>query len=161
MKMSKTPIARKTPALRKRRRGERKVRFSPLCYNQNQNSILTDEEIKNTWYSLSDERCFKQDAARALADYKRKTLYHPNKGIDAVTVSVPRGLERHTKERRNHKKQLVRFIVLAHQRGYHPDDIALFSQSKSSWNTELATTQAHIDEIEVLLDVHSNLPLCA
>jgi hypothetical protein len=159
--MSKAPIARTTPALRKRRRGERKVRFSPVCHNKHENSILTDEEIKNTWYTLSDERCFKQDAARALTDYKRKSLYHPNKGSDAVTESVPRGLERHTKQRRHHKKQLVRFIVLAHQRGYHPDDIALFSQSKSNWNTELATTQASIDEIEVLLDVHSNPPFCA
>eukprot|EP00531_Pseudo-nitzschia_arenysensis_P016286 CAMPEP_0116132716 /NCGR_PEP_ID=MMETSP0329-20121206/9706_1 /TAXON_ID=697910 /ORGANISM="Pseudo-nitzschia arenysensis, Strain B593" /LENGTH=159 /DNA_ID=CAMNT_0003627269 /DNA_START=143 /DNA_END=622 /DNA_ORIENTATION=- len=155
MTVSKTTIARR-PTLRKRRRGERRVRFSAPSELNTGKPFLTAEEIQNTWYSRDEERSFKKDAVKALCDYRRKLQYIPNNNTDILMESVPRGLERHTKERRMHKKELVQLVVLAHQKGFHPDDIALFSQSRSNWNMDLATTQGSIDEIEVRLDGGDN-----
>lgn len=151
MPVSKTTIARR-PTLRKRQRGERRVRFSAPSELNAEKPFLSAEEIQNTWYSRDEEQSFKQDAIKALCDYRRKIQYVLNNNNDIPMECAPRGLERHTRERRMHKRELVRLVVLAHQKGFHPDDIALFSQSRSNWNMELATTQGSIDEIEVRLD---------
>eukprot|EP00533_Pseudo-nitzschia_delicatissima_P008989 CAMPEP_0116105402 /NCGR_PEP_ID=MMETSP0327-20121206/15013_1 /TAXON_ID=44447 /ORGANISM="Pseudo-nitzschia delicatissima, Strain B596" /LENGTH=154 /DNA_ID=CAMNT_0003597805 /DNA_START=114 /DNA_END=578 /DNA_ORIENTATION=- len=150
MKVSKTRIARK-PTSRKRRRGERIVQFSESTAANNGNSFLSAEEIQNTWYSRDEEQSFKQDAIKALCDYRRKSQYS-NIGI---IESAPRGLERHSKERRVHKKEFVRLIVIAHKKGFDANVIAAFSEEKSRWNMELASTQASIDQIEVLLEEDS------
>lgn len=150
MRVSKTSITSK-PTLRKRRRGERVVRFSESYAANNDNSFLSAEEIQNTWYSRVEEQSFKQNAIKALCDYRRKSQYN-NTGI---IESAPRGLERHNKERRVHKKEFVRLIVIAHKKGFDANVIAQFSEEKSRWNMELATTQGSIDQIEVLLEEES------
>ena len=144
LKASKANIATR-PALRKRRMGQRNVRFSEIASCLRPKTPLSAEEIQNTWYSRADEHSFKQNAARDLFEYKRKAHF-------GIEEDVPRGLERHSRERRTHKKEVVQLVVLAHKQGYHPDDIAAFSQFRSSWNTNLAKTQANIDQLEALLD---------
>eukprot|EP00533_Pseudo-nitzschia_delicatissima_P015817 CAMPEP_0197261632 /NCGR_PEP_ID=MMETSP1432-20130617/72_1 /TAXON_ID=44447 /ORGANISM="Pseudo-nitzschia delicatissima, Strain UNC1205" /LENGTH=154 /DNA_ID=CAMNT_0042725913 /DNA_START=87 /DNA_END=551 /DNA_ORIENTATION=+ len=150
MQVSKTSIARK-PTLRKRRRGERIVRFSESTAANTGNSFLSAEEIQNTWYSRDEEHSFKKNAIKALCTYHRKSQYN-NTGI---IESFPRGLERHSKERRVHKKEFVRLIVIAHRKGFDANVIAQFCEEKSRWNMDLATTQGSIDQIEVLLEEDS------
>ena len=133
----------KTPTFRKRRR----VRFSadaastltsePTTHKALNNScdpstkysgsFLSQEEIDNRWYNRFDEKCFRYEAVRDLAEYKRR----------GQKEMVPRGLEKHCPERRMHKKEAVRLVLLAQRMGYHPDEIAMVSQTKSSWNAEI------------------------
>ena len=51
-----------------------------------------------------------------------------------------------------HKKEVVQLVVLAHKQGYHPDDIAAFSEFRSNWNTQIAKNQASIDRLEAHFD---------
>merc|ERR1739845_82106 len=142
----KTPTIRKAQPTRKRRR----VTFSPFATCRNNalsDNVLSSEEIHRRWYSKEDEQLFKQDAITEMQAYRRKV--HFNK--DAV-LSIPRGLERHTKERRMHKKNTIQLVLIAHRGGFHPEEVALLSREQSSWNTNLATTQASIDQIEVMID---------
>lgn len=141
LKASKSTIA-KRPALRKR---QRNVRFSEIASCLRPKTPLSQEEIDNTWYSRADEHIFKQNAARDLFEHKRKAHF-------GIEEAAPRGLERHTRERRTHKKEAVQLIVLAFKQGYHPDDVAAFSQFRSSWNTDLAKAQANVDQLEASMD---------
>ena len=148
----------KSPTFRKRRR----VRFSadaastltsePTTHKALNNScdpstkysgsFLSQEEIDNRWYNRFDEKCFRYEAVRDLAEYKRR----------GQKEMVPRGLEKHCPERRMHKKEAVRLVLLAQRMGYHPDEIAMVSQTKSSWNAEIAATQATLDRVDVLIE---------
>jgi hypothetical protein len=161
------PTVIRTPTLRRRRRvqfsGDAPSAPSSDCHSdaqaQNTNfalnhnedddttSFLSTEEIQNRWYSKIDERLFKQNAVRELTFYR----YMVHQNNNDMTL-YPRGLERHTRQRRHYKKQTIRMIVLASKKGYSPDQIARLAQSKSNWNTQLATTQASIDQIDVLIE---------
>merc|ERR1712224_1140829 len=154
----------KTPTKRKRRR----VRFSPAPPSSisspesttTHGSIessdpttngLSAEEIQSRWYNKEDEKSFKKDAVRELTYYTLMRRKESNTNKD-IPLSFPRGLERHTRERRYNKKKTVRMILMAYKLGYHPEDIARLSKQWSSWNTELSKTQAEIDRVEVLID---------
>ena len=141
LKLSK-PTITKRPALRKR---QRNVRFSQVASFVRPKTPLSQEEIEKTWYSRAEEHSFKQDVARALFEHKRKAHF-------GIEEKCPRGLERHSKDRRAHKKEVVQLVVLAHKQGYHPDDIAAFAEFRSNWNTQLAQNQASMDRLEAQLD---------
>jgi hypothetical protein len=158
---------RKTPTLRKRRRvnfaapapsKSERVTFAlnEQRYPLNESkSFLSTEEINNRWYSKDEEQSFKQSAIKELSDFRRKSLMQKN-STDLSVQMFPRGLEKYSKERRFHKKDTIRLVLMAHRRGLHPDHVALLAQQRSSWNTDIATTQASLDHVEVLIGDSEN-----
>merc|ERR1712232_1247103 len=142
----------KTPTMRKRRR----VRFSaaptslvPTSHAVNDSShvfehrsFLSEEEIQNRWYSKKEEQSFKHDAMREIFFYK--------KGLQngADPARCPRGLEKHTRQRRLHKKETLGLVLTAHKCGLDAERLAQFSRQRTSWNKVLASTQGSLDHVE-------------
>ena len=146
------------------------------------NRALSEKDIHDRWYSRVDEKYFKLSAAIEFSNYKRKHQnkselqqqlesknHHNSNNYTAaaaaathrmatriatatIPIPIPRGLERHTTERRMHRKETIQLVLLAHRKGFHPHDIARLSIQRSRWNTQQATTQASLDRVEVLID---------
>merc|ERR1712025_82853 len=93
-----------------------------------------------------EEKYFKHDAMREMYFYKQRL----QNGADPA--SCPRGLEKHTRQRRMHKKRTIDLVLLAQKRGLNPEVLAQISQHGSNWNRAIAKTQGSIDHVAVLID---------
>ena len=151
MTTRKTTVT-KTPTMRKR---QRRVRFSAAPTNHYVNdlsrvfehrSFLSEEEIQECWYSKNEEQSFKHDAMREMFFYKQGL----QNGADPARC--PRGLEKHTRQRRLHKKETLGSVLTAHRFGLDAEQLAQFSRQRTSWSKMLASTQGSLDQMEVLID---------
>merc|ERR1711933_493561 len=109
-------------------------------------SFLSEEEIHNRWYNRKEEKSFKHDAMREMYFYKQGL----QNGADPARC--PRGLEKHTKQRRVYKKDTLDLVLRAHKCGLDGERLAVFSQQRTNWNKVIASTQGSLDHVECLID---------
>merc|ERR1712194_979362 len=150
---TKTTIS-KIPTMRKRRR----VRFSAVpsppattshAVNDESSRVfeprpfLSEEEIRSRWYSRNDEKSFKHDVMREM--------YFYTKGVQngADPAICPRGIEKHNRQRRIHKKRILDLVLVAHRNGLDSERLAQFSRQRTRWNKVIASTQGHLDRVVV------------
>ena len=132
---------------------KRRVQFASSETNNNNNNnainnnngppareFLSTEEIESRWYSKKDEKVFKRKTLELLAYCRSRLDPH----------SYPRGIEGYTKLRFQHRKDTISSILFAYRRGIQSENVAILSQQRSLWNTQMAAAQASIDYIEVL-----------
>mmetsp|Transcript_13408 Transcript_13408/g.15029 ORF Transcript_13408/g.15029 Transcript_13408/m.15029 type:complete len:369 (-) Transcript_13408:610-1716(-) len=104
--------------------------------------VLTNEEIKNSWYDKFELLRFRQKALK-VAVYK----YNRSNGDD---TQLPRGMESLSKKRRRHKVFTLRYILVAsNQHRKSPKFVAKLSAKLGQWNNEIAIRDACMDYCEV------------
>lgn len=97
-------------------------------------------DLQSRWYSKDELSIMKSSAVQLWAS--RRKAFGPH-------VATPRGMESYTKQRTDHRNNAVRYVLLAHKVGKGEDFIAELSQKLSSWNAELAFTDACRDYFDV------------
>jgi hypothetical protein len=96
-------------------------------------------DLQSRWYSKDELNTMKSRAVQ-LSVYRRQ-VFGPH--------ALPRGMEACTKQRSEHRKNVARYVVLAHKMGRGEEYTAELSQKLSSWNVDLAFTDACRDYFEI------------
>ena len=147
MTMTTNSFALKKTMTTKYKMPKRRVQFASSETNNNAinngppaRQFISKEEIERRWYSKKDEKVFKRKTLQLLAHCRCRLDPH----------SYPRGIEGYTKLRFQHRKDTISSILIAYRGGIRSENVAMLSQQRSLWNTQMAAAQANIDHIEVL-----------